>query len=106
MAGFPWTGAKWQVSTNGGAEPRWSRDGQELFFLAGDQIMSARVNKVGSGLEVSQPHPLFRLNLVGENASHYAVTRDGKRFVAIVSGQESSPPLVLVQNWTAELKKQ
>jgi len=54
---------------------------------------------------VSQPHPLFRLNLVGENVSHYAVTGDGKRFVAIVSGQESSPPLVLVQNWIMKLKQ-
>jgi Tol biopolymer transport system component len=106
VAGFPWTGAKWQVSTNGGAEPRWSRDGQELFFVAGDQIMSARVNKVGSGLEVSQPHPLFRLNLSGgETPFRYAVTRDGQRFVAVVSAQDSSPPLVLVQNWTSKLKQ-
>jgi Tol biopolymer transport system component len=105
VAAFPWTGAKWQVSNNGGTGPRWSHDGQELFFSAGDQIMSVRVNKVGSGLEMSQPHPLFRLNLVGENSSRYSVTRDGKRFVAIVSGQDSSSPLVLVQNWTTKLKQ-
>jgi serine/threonine protein kinase len=107
VAAFPWTGAKWQVSTNGGGAPRWRHDGQELFFLAGsDQIMAAPVKKVGSGLEVSQARPLFRLNLVGENPFRYAVTRDGQRFVAIVSGEDSSLPLVLVQNWTAELKKQ
>ena len=34
-----------------------------------------------------------------------SVTRDGKRFVAIVSEQDSSPPLVLVQNWTTKLKQ-
>ncbi len=67
--------------------------------------MSVRVNKVGPGLEMGQPHLLFRLNLVGENSSRYSVTRDGKRFVAIVSGQDSSPPLVLVQNWTMKLKQ-
>jgi len=105
VAAFPLTGAKWQVSNNGGAGPRWSHDGQELFYYAGDQIMSVRVNKVGLGLEMSQPHPLFRLNLVGENSSRYSVTRDGKRFVAIVSGQDSSPPLVLVQKWTMKLKQ-
>ncbi|MGD0929040.1 MAG: protein kinase [Candidatus Korobacteraceae bacterium] len=105
VAAFPRTGAKWQVSNNGGAGPRWSQDGQELFFLSGDQIMSVRVDKVGPGLEMSQPHLLFRLNLVGENSSRYSVTRDGKRFVAIVSGQDSSPPLVLVQNWTMKLKQ-
>ena len=48
---------------------------------------------------------IARLNLVGENSSRYSVTRDGKRFVAIVSGQDSSPPLVLVQNWTMKLKQ-
>ena len=102
VAAFPWTGAKWQVSTNEGTGPRWRHDGQELFFVDGDQIMSAKVNKAGSGLEISQPRPLFRLNLVGENPFRYAVTRDGQRFVAIVSGQDSSQPLVLVQNWTTE----
>jgi Tol biopolymer transport system component len=106
IAAFPWSGAKWQVSTNGGAEPRWRRDGQELFFTAGDQVMAARVKKLGLGLEVSQAHPLFRLNLGGgETPFRYAVTRDGQRFVAIVSAQDSSPPLVLVQNWTTKLKQ-
>ena len=103
VAAFPWTGAKWQVSTNGGGEPRWSRDGRELFFWAGEQIMSARVTRVGAGIETSQPHSLFHLGLVGENALRYAVTRDGKRFVAIVPGQDASS-LVMVQNWTSELK--
>ena len=64
------------------------------------------MKKAGSGIEVSQPRPLFRLNLVGETTFRYAVTRDGQRFVAIVSAQDSSLPLVLVQNWTTELKKQ
>jgi dipeptidyl aminopeptidase/acylaminoacyl peptidase len=104
VAAFPWTGAKWQVSTNEGTGPRWRHDGQELFFVNGNQIMAVSVKKVGSSLEVGQARPLFRLNLVGENTFRYAVTRDGQRFVAIVSGQDSSLPLVLVQNWTTELK--
>jgi len=104
VAAFPWTGAKWQVSTNGGASPRWSRDGRELFFVNGEQFMSAGVNKAGSGLEIGQPRPLFRLNLaVGEQASRYAVTGDGNRFAVLVQGQNSSP-LVFVQNWTTQLK--
>ena len=53
---------------------------------------------------MSQPHPLFRRNIVGgEHAFRYAVTGDGKRFVAIVGGQDTSP-LVLVQNWTMQIK--
>ncbi len=104
VAAFPWTGAKWQVSTNRGTSPRWSRDGRELFFFYGEQFMSAAVGTVGSGLEISQPRLLFRLNVaVGEQQSHYAVTGDGKRFAVLVQGQNSSP-LVLVQNWTGQLK--
>lgn len=66
--------------------------------------MSAEVNKAGSGVEISQPHPLFRLNVaVGEQASRYAVTGDGKKFAVLLQGQNSSP-LVFVQNWTTQLK--
>jgi len=83
--------------------PLWSRNGRELFFVSGEQFMSATVNKTGSGLEISQPRPLFRLNVaVGEQASRYAVTGDGKKFAVLVRGQDSSP-LVLVQNWTVQL---
>ena len=35
---FPPTGAKWQVSQNGGGEPRWSRDGRELYFVSGGRL--------------------------------------------------------------------
>ena len=66
--------------------------------------MSAGVNNAGSGLEISQPRPLFRLDVaVGEQASRYAVTGDGNRFAVLVQGRNSSP-LVLVQNWTTQLK--
>jgi eukaryotic-like serine/threonine-protein kinase len=104
VAAFPWTGAKWQVPTTEAGGPRWRHDGQELFFINGNQVMAVSVKKVGSGLELGQAHPLFRLNMVEENPFRYAVTRDGQRFVAIVSAQDSSQPLVVVQNWPTELK--
>ena len=89
VAAFPWTGAKWQVSTNGGGSPRWSRDGRELFFFYGEQFMSAAVSTAGSGLEISQPRPLFRLNVaVGEQPSRYAVTGDGKQIRGAGAGPE------------------
>src|SRR5437588_6608101 len=31
---FPQTGAKWQVSTAGGTEPRWRKDSHEIFYLS------------------------------------------------------------------------
>ncbi len=38
---FPTPGGKRQISTDGGAMPRWRRDGQELFYLAANQFMTA-----------------------------------------------------------------
>ncbi len=33
---FPGPGSSWRVSTAGGTEPRWRRDGKELYYLAPD----------------------------------------------------------------------
>jgi Tol biopolymer transport system component len=103
---FPWTGAKWQVSTSGGDVPRWRHDGKELFFLpeGENQFMSADVNGTGSSFEVGTVHQLFRANVSGFGWL-YDVSRDGQRFIVVTAGEESSQPLTLVQNWTAELKR-
>ncbi|HEY3026455.1 MAG TPA: protein kinase [Pyrinomonadaceae bacterium] len=34
---FPPSSGQWMVSTNGGNQPRWRRDGKELFYLAPDR---------------------------------------------------------------------
>jgi Tol biopolymer transport system component/predicted Ser/Thr protein kinase len=106
VAPFPWTGAKWQVSIDGGTWPRWRGDGKEIYFFefASSQLMSAQVDGSGSTFLVGGTKPLFRLNL--ETLSRaYQPTRDGQRFVVISRNGGSSQPLTLVQNWTAELKK-
>jgi serine/threonine protein kinase len=106
VAPFPWTGAKWQVSTNGGDLPRWRHDGKELFFVpTGDnQFMTAEVNGSGFSFEVGAVRPLFRVGVNGFGWL-YAVSHDGQRFVVVTAGEDSSSPLTLVENWTAELKK-
>ncbi len=41
---FPETASGlWQVATNGGTEPVWSRDGRELFYLGPAEMMVAQV---------------------------------------------------------------
>jgi serine/threonine protein kinase len=108
VAPFPWTGAKWQVSASGGYAPEWRRDGKELFFLVpgAGQLVAAAVNGSATGFKVGDLHPLFRADLSPTTVGTiYSPTRDGQRFVAITAGEEGSMPLILVQNWTAELKK-
>jgi eukaryotic-like serine/threonine-protein kinase len=108
VAPFPWTGVKYQISTNGGRHPRWRGDGKELFFQVpgGTQIMSAAVNGSATRFEVGKIGTLFALDVPDSSqlGEGYAVSRDGQRFLAITTGGESSMPLTLVSNWTLELK--
>jgi eukaryotic-like serine/threonine-protein kinase len=61
VAPFPGAGGKWQVSTAGGAAPRWRGDGRELFYMAADnRIMSAEIAPKGGRLEIGAVQPLFQ----------------------------------------------
>jgi len=105
VAPFPWTGAKWQISNGGGASPRWSADGKELYYFDLTGLTAVEVNGSGSAFEVAGSKQLFRLPLRGIIAREYSPSRDGRRFVAISPSEGSSQALTLVQNWQAELKK-
>jgi Tol biopolymer transport system component len=114
---FPETGGKWQISVAGGLQPRWRRDGQELFYVAPDnRLMAASIGVAqgGKALEAGTPVPLFQSKLAsGPNIvpagfqarSQYAVAADG-RFLMNVSADEADiSPITIVENWTAGLKK-
>jgi len=104
VAPFPWTGAKWQISTSGAVLPRWRADGKELFYYGFGELISTQVDGSGSTLLVGGTKSLFRLTL--ETISRgYEPTHDGQRFLVISRGEGTPQPLTLVQNWIAELKK-
>jgi eukaryotic-like serine/threonine-protein kinase len=109
VAPFPGPGGKWQVSSSGGRMPRWRRDGRELYFVAEDDtIMAAEVEARPNKFEVKNVHPLFRVNLAPEareRSGSFDVTADGTRFIINASSDEAQPPITLVLNWAAELKK-
>jgi eukaryotic-like serine/threonine-protein kinase len=107
ITAFPGGGAKWEVSTAGGATPKWRKDGKELFFLDNaDNIMAVDVTVSGNAVRLGVPHVLFQAVGTQREAGPYDVTADGKKFL-INSGnlKEGTEPFTLVQNWTAELKK-
>jgi serine/threonine protein kinase/Tol biopolymer transport system component len=103
---FPSGEGKWQVSQSGGTFPSWRQDGKEIFFigLAGG-VQSATVNAKGDAFEVDPVHPLFQVNYVAPVGNPYDVAPDGQRFVFTTLPESVSTPLVLVTNWTADLKK-
>ena len=102
---FPGPGGKQQVSTNGGEDPVWRRDGKELFFLSQGKLMAAEVKTNGTSVEVSNAKLLFDAHSGFGGFAHYDVTRDGKRFIVATVGEGGSAPMNLVVNWTADLKK-
>ncbi|HEY8225534.1 MAG TPA: hypothetical protein VIG25_09670 [Pyrinomonadaceae bacterium] len=109
---FPLSGGKWQVSTMGGAQPQWRRDGRELFYLAPDRkLMTVEVNGTESTFVAGIPKPLFEAHVntifpgIG-GASYYSAAGDGQRFlVNTLAGDPTPSPLTVVMNWTAGLKR-
>jgi eukaryotic-like serine/threonine-protein kinase len=108
---FPVPGTKRQASTNGGVQPRWGKDGRELFYLASDQrLMAVRV-KLDSAFEADAPVPLFRTRLIPQGSQSlglptaYDVSPDGQRFVVTAAPEDLGPPITVVLNWLAALKR-
>jgi Tol biopolymer transport system component len=100
---FPAGGAKWQVSQKGGGEPRWSRDGRELFYVdRSNRIVSVELTGTGGAFAIGSSRPLFACRVGGN--WRYDVAPDGQRFLVTVAPEgEVSPPITLVSHWTSSL---
>jgi Tol biopolymer transport system component len=106
---FPVSGGKWIVSTNGGAQPRWRRDGKEIFFMAPDRkIMAADTKLEGDIFEAGVPKVLFQTNVVSypNPRNVYDVSADGQHFVIITPPEEAtSTPIAVVTNWNSGITR-
>jgi eukaryotic-like serine/threonine-protein kinase len=107
---FPGFGSKWQVSRGGGEEPRWRRDGKELFYLAQDGKLMAVDVKTGAGFEAGPPNTLFQTHprqpISAMDFFSYDVTADGQKFLVNTKVDTSnSAPLSVILNWSSEMEK-
>jgi hypothetical protein len=103
---FPASGGKWQISTAGGAEPRWRGDSKELFYVARGKLMAVEVKTGASTFEAGIPRTLFAPPLASDQRrNRYVVTADGKRFLVRTPVGETSMPITVVMNWTAAVKR-
>jgi len=102
---FPGPGRKWLVSTDGGIDPVWSRDGRELFYRQNDQMMVVSVAPKGE-FSKGRPQRLFEIRFdAGDNGPNYDVSPDGKWFVMPRRNQGAAPgELHLVLNWFGEVR--
>ncbi len=110
VSSFPGKGEKTRVSAAGGGWPRWKRDGQEIFYLALDETLTAvAVNGQGSHFEVGAARPLFKARprpFARLDAYPYDVTADGRRFLVNTSVEEpTTAPITLVVNWPSVIRK-
>jgi len=108
---YPDTGGRWQISSGGGAFPRWSGDGTELFFRAGQAMMAVSVARRGDTgrPRFGRPTELFQGTFLDLNPfSAYDPAPDGQRFVMFPgpsTDASAGSKAVAVFNWLGELEK-
>ena len=103
----------WQVSANGGLEPRWRKDGSELYYWNhADEMIAARV-AFSPSFTVSSQAVLFRGPFFKNDDSHFFDVMADGRFIALrfdrpdsaAEAQRDHGEPVLVQGWGAELRR-
>jgi serine/threonine-protein kinase len=106
-----YAGGRWQISSGGGRQPLWSRDGREIFYRDfGGAMFAASV----AHTPTFAPGPVVKLfenaHYFGSGSSlsgrTYDLSLDGSRFLMIKQqATGEAPALVVVLNWFEELKR-
>jgi len=106
---FPTAGSRIQVSIKGGGQPRWSRDGRELFFTVEKEqsdlveFHAVEVEETeGGGLKFGTPAKLFEARCRVWN-NYYDVTADGQRFVMPILPRTVPLPIHIESDWKRSL---
>jgi hypothetical protein len=101
---YPGRGAPVRISPNGGTEPVWGREDQEIFYLEGDKMMAVRV-ETEMEFRFEPPEVLFEGPFNHEDVPSYDVARDGRFLMIQPTQEELSTRLNIVLNWFEELKR-
>ena len=100
---FPGPGGRVQVSTGGGTEPVWSRDGRRLFYRGGRQLMAATI-RPGPGFTVASRDTVLTDTYVYASNPHanYDVMPDGTHFIFLEP--DNVGELIVASNWESVLR--
>jgi eukaryotic-like serine/threonine-protein kinase len=106
---YPGPGGKWQISTEGGAEPMWNPSGRELFYRSGDKMMAVDI-ATQPGFAAGKPRMLFQgpYSPTPLTSPNYDVSHDGQRFLMLKPSEQAqlAPAQInVVLNWFEELKQ-
>lgn len=108
---YPPGGGKFQISDRGGIQPRWRRDGKELYYLAPDGKLMTVDIRLRPQFQAGVPRVLFDPHPKGNRASGdfvYDAAPDGQRFLFITEEDETAGPppgITVVTNWLAGTKR-
>jgi hypothetical protein len=108
VVSFPTPEGKFQISTDGGRIPVWSRESRELYFISADsKMMAVKINTSGGKFQPSVPLPLFDVRMLEGIIPNFDVSKDGRFLIpTVVGGASNNVPITVVLNWQAGLKKQ
>jgi Tol biopolymer transport system component len=105
---FPGPGEKWAISTEGGNEPVWPRNGRQIFYRTGDAMMAVDVETTPT-FSAGKPRRLFEKPFERSIAfwPNYDVSADGQRLLMIKNVDQTAAPnrLSVVLNWDEDLKQ-
>jgi Tol biopolymer transport system component len=101
-------GGRWQITAQGGVEPKWRRDGRELYYLALDGKLMSVPLKADRTFEAGTPVPLFQTPLTvnrnqPERDRRYDVTPDGRFLIVTPQATPASTAVTAVVNWPSGL---
>ncbi len=103
------TDRRWTVSENGGRSPRWSRSGEELFFIDGDRVLWSVAVLSRDDFALGDRTELFAVPAdyhMPADGHHYDVSADGQRFIMIRRTERADPgELIVVEGFFEELKR-
>jgi len=102
---FP-SGARQQVSTDGGTVPVWRADGAELYYVKSSTLMAVPIS-LNPEFSAGKPEALFEHERFRFDTAQYDATSDGQRFVvADVVGEEAAleSTVHVVENWYEEFR--
>jgi eukaryotic-like serine/threonine-protein kinase len=98
----PGPGGRHQISTDGGDEPRWVRNGREITYRNGSKMMSVPVQEQPT-FQTSKPVELFDRKFdSGLAVAGYDVTADGQGFIMTRSEHTSPTEIRILMGWPAE----
>ena len=95
---FPGPGPRIQISEGSGGQPRWSRDGRRLFYIAPDRKLMAVSFNTKNGT-ASAPHVVFQTRIVAPSYAGFQYDVASDRFLINSLPYNSSFPLTLISDW-------